>query len=99
MAKDKEIVRDLIDRMRSELDEIDKSIIDLVRERNKISAEIIRLKRSNSIPLVEGARENNVFTKYARELGQIGKTLATAFLARNKNLESDFGDKPETDKS
>lgn len=92
MAMDeKAVVRALIDQIRKEIDALDEDIIDLVRARTDKAVQVARLKRSNNIPLVNGSREMDVFSRYASALGRFGRTMATALLLRARQTESDFG--------
>ncbi len=99
MANDGQIARDLVAKLRQEVDEIDKEIIDLVKKRTVISASIARVKRSNGLPVVTGSRERDVFARYAGALGQLGKTMVSAILLQNKQPVSDevLGGSPSED--
>lgn len=91
MADDDSVAKELIARLRIEIDNIDEKIIDLVRLRTEISARIARLKRYNNLPMITGKREMDVFSRYAAALGQLGRTMASALLLRSKQLpEPDF---------
>ncbi len=88
---EKAVVKSLIDQLRREIDSLDEQIIDLVRNRTEKAVQITRLKRSNNIPLVNGSREMDVFSRYANALGRFGRTMASALLLKARHVESDFG--------
>lgn len=87
MTDDEGITRDIIAELREEIDRIDEDIIELVRRRTEVSAQIARLKRKNKIPLVDGKRERDIFSRYSIALGNLGKTMAGALLSRSKHVE------------
>lgn len=86
MADEKQIVQDLIEELRKEIDEIDEAIIGLVQQRTEVSARIARLKRREKIPIVDGKRERVIFSRYSKALGSLGKTMAGALLRKNKDV-------------
>ncbi len=92
---DKSIVNALIERLRREIDELDEEIIAKVRVRTEKAVQITKLKRSNNLPLVNGTREMDVFSRYASALGRFGRTMASALLLRGRQFETDFSKENE----
>lgn len=88
-ADEKEITDDLINNLRREIDQIDENIIKLVHLRTERAAQIARLKRGNNIPIVDSKRERDVFGRYAKMLGDLGKTMASAFIFKHRDPETD----------
>ena len=80
-----QIIKDLIDKLRKEVDNLDEAIIKLVSERTDRVSQIARLKRSTNEPMITGWREREVFSRYARLLGEMGKSMASALLSRNRS--------------
>jgi len=65
------------------LEEIDAAIIDLLRRRLSVMAELEALRKDGHIPRVELTRENAVFQRYEAELGRLGTGLVTLLTGRN----------------
>lgn len=59
------------------LEEIDAAIIDLLRRRLSVMAELEDLRRDGHLPRVELTRENAVFQRYEAALGRLGTGLVT----------------------
>ncbi len=91
MIDEDPIVDELIAGLRKEIDDIDELIIKLVRERTFKSSKIVQLKKRHKKPLITGTREAEVYGRYARALGEFGKTIGSALLFRSTTSESDKG--------
>jgi chorismate mutase len=63
------------------IDRLDRALLDLLRERGLLSAEVRELRRAVGGPVVELARENAMIARYAEALGTPGTALALAVLA------------------
>ncbi len=98
MADDSAVAADLIEHLRREIDEIDESIIKMVKLRTERAAQIARLKRTSNIPMVSGNRERDVFSRYAKALGDLGKTMVSALIVKHRAPETDSGPEPEAEK-
>ncbi len=99
MASDKDVADELISQLRLEIDQIDEEIITLVKLRTERAAQIARLKRSNNIPMVSGTREMDVFTRYSKALGNLGKTMVSALISKHRSPDTDSGTSSASDKS
>jgi len=66
------------DRVR--IDELDRRIIDLVRERMEVSAHIQRARIEAGGRRVSLSREMEILTRYREELGRPGTSLAMTLL-------------------
>ncbi|MFP8885860.1 chorismate mutase [Streptomyces mangrovi] len=74
-AADEPIARD-----RERIDELDRRIIDLVRERMEVSARIQRARIGAGGRRVNLSREMEILTRYRERLGRPGTSLAMTLL-------------------
>ncbi|HEX5568766.1 MAG TPA: chorismate mutase [Streptomyces sp.] len=65
---------------RARIDELDRRIIGLVRERMEVSAHIQRARIEAGGPRVSLSREMKILSRYREELGRPGTSLAMTLL-------------------
>jgi chorismate mutase len=64
--------------------ELDEVIIDLVRRRTEVCAELVAMRRAAGGPVIELARENEVLRRYCDALGGDGTSLALLLIERGR---------------
>jgi chorismate mutase len=64
--------------------ELDEAIIDLVRRRTEVCAELVAMRRAAGGPVIELARENEVLRRYCDALGGDGTSLALLLIERGR---------------
>ncbi|TFG98789.1 MAG: hypothetical protein E4H13_09530 [Calditrichales bacterium] len=57
----------LIEQLREKIDVVDIRLLDLLRERIKISAQIGEIKQIENTPVIDSAREENLFAVLEKE--------------------------------
>lgn len=53
--------KEVIDRLRKQIDEVDSKIVGLLNERTRLVRDIIRVKKENNLPLYDPRREEEIF--------------------------------------
>ncbi|MBU6531881.1 chorismate mutase [Streptomyces sp. NPDC057245] len=66
----------LAESLHAHIAELDADIIELVRRRSELGAELVTCRRAAGRPAVELARENDVLQRYGAALGRPGTALA-----------------------
>ncbi|MEE3362703.1 MAG: chorismate mutase [Anaerovoracaceae bacterium] len=59
-----------LNELRSEIDVIDREIIDLFRRRMRVALDIAEYKRENSVPVTDSGRESDILKKVAELAGE-----------------------------
>ncbi|MCX4458642.1 chorismate mutase (plasmid) [Streptomyces sp. NBC_01340] len=66
----------LVEDLHAHIVELDRAIIELVRQRTEICARLATQRRAAGGPSIELARENEVLQRYSEALGRPGISLA-----------------------
>ncbi|CAL9653560.1 chorismate mutase [Streptomyces sp. enrichment culture] len=66
----------LAESLHAQIAELDAAVIELVRRRTELGAELATCRRAAGRPAVELARENDVLQRYGEALGRPGTALA-----------------------
>lgn len=69
-----------VDEGRRRIDELDDALLDVLAERQRVSAEVQRLRRESGGPRIQHARENEIVRRYVNAVGRPGATLALTVL-------------------
>ena len=75
---------DAIDRLRSEIDDCDAAIIELVQRRLAVSQEIGALRRATGGTRLSLSREQQVLARFQQALGRDGATLGMMLLRQGR---------------
>ncbi|MGO2963704.1 MAG: chorismate mutase [Carnobacterium maltaromaticum] len=85
----------MLDKQRAEIDQIDRELVALFERRMAIVTEIGEIKKANSLPIFDEAREINVIERaeerlansdYAPYVGQLFKNLMNVTKEYQKNI-------------
>jgi len=53
--------KEIIEKLRKQVDDVDRKIVGLLNERTRLVREIIRVKKENNLPLYDPRREEEIF--------------------------------------
>ena len=70
-----------LEEYRSKIDKIDSQLIDLLKERLEVAAEIAEYKRENGLPVLDRARERQLLNKVAEKAGEDYENEAKIFFS------------------
>ena len=89
-------------KLRDEIDEIDKQIVELIEKRMKASVKVGEVKKENNIPIFDAKRENEVIEKKIellknKEFSNLIITIFNDIMSTSKLLQKDLID--ENDKN
>lgn len=77
-----------ITKLRQEINDIDREIVDLFKRRMNVAADVAEYKRANSLPVLDAARERELLSRITEmsgeELGGYAKTLYRTMLDVSK---------------
>ena len=77
-----------ITKLRQEINDIDREIVDLFKRRMNVAADVAEYKRANSLPVLDAARERELLSRItemsSEELGGYAKTLYRTMLDVSK---------------
>ena len=84
-------------KLRNEIDDIDKQIVELIEKRMKASVKVGEVKKENNIPIFDAKRENEVIEKKIellknKELSNLIITIFNDIMSTSKLLQKDLID-------
>ncbi|HCX65568.1 MAG TPA: chorismate mutase [Eubacteriaceae bacterium] len=82
-------VMNKLDRLRKEIDEIDRDMLELFRRRMKVVREVAAYKKENNMEIFRPEREQEIIEKYRARVSQEEKDLAEEFIRAVMKISKD----------
>ena len=82
-------VMNKLDRLRKEIDEIDRDMLELFRRRMKVVREVAAYKKENNMEIFRPEREQEIIEKHRARVSQEEKDLAEEFIRAVMKISKD----------